>query len=388
MLRKALWSLAFAVGSFGLHGCGSAPPVPAPLREAWPDQLFAYSPELITVRKEDLFRLDPELAERLADPAIQRLSNASRLERLIAMLYGQEVRRFNYAAGHTTVASETWRLRRGDCLSLTVLAYAMGRALKLRVDMQEVPIAALYERRDQYDFLSQHVNVRFHNTSPVELPHGTSTMPSRDMILDFEPGLGGRHVGEVLSDESILARYYNNIAAEHLAKGRQGLAYAHFKAAILTDPAYAASYGNLAVLYRAKGLQSAAEQLLRHAVALSGQSYVPLYALHQLLTEQGRGAEASDIERQLAAKREVDPYHWIGLGLRHFETGDFRAAIRALKRAQELTTGYEEVHRLLALAYWRAGEQARAHEQLAMLDSISHDGADLSRLRKKLAAPR
>lgn len=387
MWRKVLCWLTFVFGPLGLLGCASVPAAPPPMHEVWQDQVFSHSPTLITVTKDDLFRLDPDLAEKLADPALQRLGNAGRLERLIAMLYGQEMRRFNYAVGHSTVASETWRLRRGDCLSLTVLAYAMGRALKLQVDMQEVPIAALYDRRDQIDFLSQHVNVRFRNTSPVELPHGTSTTPSRDMILDFEPELGGRHVGEVMSDQAILARYYNNIAAEHLAKGRQNLAYAHFKAAILADPVYAASYGNLAVLYRAKGLLTAAEQLLRHAVALSRQSYVPLHALHQLLMEQGRRSEASEIERQLDAKRDNDPYHWIGLGLRHLEAGDYRAAIRALKRAQNLTTGYGEVHRYLALAYWRTGEQARANEQLAMLDSINHDSADLTRLRKKLATP-
>ena len=71
-----------------------------------------------------------------------------------------------------------WRLRRGDCLSLTILAYAMGRAMKLHADMQEVPIAAMFDRRNQFDFLSQHVNVRFHNASRVDLPHGTSTTPS------------------------------------------------------------------------------------------------------------------------------------------------------------------------------------------------------------------
>lgn len=387
MLRKALWLVACLLGPFGLLGCAGVPPAPPPLHAAWQDQVFSYTPALITVTNEDLFRLDPELAQKLADPALQRLGSARRLERLVAMLYGQELKRFDYAVGHSTVASETWRLRRGDCLSLTILAYAMGRAMKLHADMQEVPIAAMFDRRNQFDFLSQHVNVRFQNASRVDLPHGTSTTPSRDMILDFEPERGGRHIGEVLSDQSILARYYNNIAAEHLANGRQTLAYAHFKAAILADPAYAASYGNLAVLYRAKGLLAAAEQLLRHAVALSRQSYVPLHALHQLLQEQSRDTEAREIERQLDAKREIDPYHWIGLGLRHLEAGEYRAAIGALERAQNLTTGYEEVHRYLALAYWRAGEQARANEQLAMLSTINHDNTDLTRLRKKLATP-
>jgi len=126
--------------------------------------------------------------------------------------------------------------------------------------------------------------------------------------------------------------------------------------------------------------------LLRHAVALNSQTYVPLHALHQLLREQGRVAEAGEIDHLLQAKRDVDPYHWIELGLQRLQADDYRAAIRALERAQGLTTGFEEVHRYLALAYWRAGEQAHAQQQLAVLNALTGDGPELSRLRKKISA--
>lgn len=384
MLARALWLATLVVG---MTACASAPSTPAPpLQLAWQDQAFADAGAVVSVTREDLFRLDPDLAGKLADPSVQRLGAAKRLQRLIAMLYGQQVKRFDYAAGHSTVAAETWQLRRGDCLSLTVLAYAMGRALKLDAQMQEVPVAAVFDRRDQLDFLSQHVNVLFRHTSPIEAAYRASSVRSDHIVLDFEPELGARFLGEALSDQAILARYYNNVAAEHLGKGRQALAYVHFKAAILADPSYAAGYSNLALLYRGKGLLAEAEQLLRHAVALNSQTYVPLHALHQLLREQGRVAEAGEIDHLLQAKRDVDPYHWIELGLQRLQADDYRAAIRALERAQGLTTGFEEVHRYLALAYWRAGEQAHAQQQLAVLNALTGDGPELSRLRKKISA--
>lgn len=383
MDRRILCIAAFLIGLFG---CANPPPASPPSASVWADQIFGYDSTLVTVTKDDLFRLDPDLLATLKSPAVQRLSATKRLERLIALLYGQEVKRFGYAAGHSTIASMTWQQKRGDCLSLTVLAYAMAQAMNLEAQIQEVPIAAVFDRRDQLDFLSQHVNVRFRNTSPMDLPHGTSTMQSRDVIVDFEPELGGGHIGTELSDKAILARYYNNIAAEHLAKGREALAYAHFKAAILTDPGFAASYGNLALLLRGKGLLAQAEQLLRHAIALGGQSYIPQHALHQLLQGQGRYDEALVIERELQAKRDIDPYYWIAIGVRHLEAGEYRAAIRALERAQKLTTGFEEVHQYLALAYWRAGERAQADQQLALLGSLSRDGASLSRVHKKMSA--
>lgn len=378
--------LCIAACLFGLFGCASPPPATPPSASAWADQVFDYDPSLVTVTKDELFRLDPELQEVLKNPAIQRMDVPMRLERIIALLYGQEVKRFGYIAGHSTVAAETWRQRRGDCLSLTVLAYAMGRAMNLDAQMREVPIEVVFDRRDQLEFLSQHVNVLFRHTGQVDLSYRNVITPSHDIVLDFEPGVVARHIGEPLTDQGILARYYNNTAAEHMAKGRPALAYAHFKAAIEADPSFAASYGNLALLYRSKDLTAQAEQLLHTAINLSKHPYVPMHALRQLLVDQGRFAEASEVDRQLQSRRDLDPSHWIAIGVRHLEAGEYRAAIRALERAQKLTTGFEEVHQYLALAYWRAGERAQADQQLALLGSLSRDGASVSRVHKKMSA--
>jgi Tfp pilus assembly protein PilF len=206
------------------------------------------------------------------------------------------------------------------------------------------------------------------------------------VVIDFDPGFASRRPGRPLSEDAVLARYYNNVATEHLAGRHYGPAYAHFKAAILADPSYAASYGNLAVLYLDAGLQAEAEQLLRYAVALGeDQADVPIHTLHQLFIEQGRTAEAQRLERAIAEGRERDPYHWIGLGVRHLEDGEIRDAINALERARAMATGFDEIHRYLAIAYWRAGEVAKAREQIALLAS-SGDKIGLAMLRRKIQA--
>jgi len=108
-----------------------------------------------------------------------------------------------------------------------------------------------------------------------------------------------------------------------------------------------------------------------------------LRALHQLLTEQGREAEAQAYARQLQARREQDPYYWIGLGVQRLQAGENRQAIAALEQARDMATGFPEVHRYLALAYWRAGEAARANEELSLLASLGDDPGGASKLRKK-----
>jgi tetratricopeptide (TPR) repeat protein len=370
--------LGIAVCLLGLVGCANVPVAPEVAQLPWRDATFTHDAGLVTVGKEDLFRLDADLLALLKGPELQATSPQYRLKHLMSLIFGADLKGFGYQAGHSTPAGETWRTRRGDCLSLTVLAYSAARALGLDAQMQEVRIPATFDRRGQLDVVNQHVNVLFRRAH-----RDLRDSQAQDVVVDFDPGFASRRPGRLLSEDAVLARYYNNVATEHLAQRRYGLAYAHFKAAILADPAYAASYGNLAVLYLDAGLHAEAEQLLRHAVALGDPADVPIHTLHQLLVQQGRTAEALRLERTIAEGRERDPYHWIGLGVRHLEDGDVRAAISALERARAMATGFDEVHRYLAVAYWRAGEAAKAREQIALL-AKSGDKVGLAMLRRKI----
>jgi Tfp pilus assembly protein PilF len=369
--------LAVGVFLLGLAGCASSPVVPAAAQLPWQDKAFGYDASLVTVDREELFRLDPGLVAALRAPEVLAMTPQHRLKHLLSLIFGPDRQRFGYRAGHSTPAAETWRLQRGDCLSLTVLAYAAGRAVGLDAQMQEVRVPVTFDRRNQLDVLNQHINVVFRRAH-----RDLRDSEARNVVVDFDPEFASPRPGRLLSENAVLARYYNNVATEHMGEGRPAAAYAHFRAAIEADPAYPASYGNLAVLYRKAGLDAGAEQLLRQAIALGDPADVPMHTLHQLLTEQGRTDEARQVARELGAWRERDPYHWIGLGVRHLEGGDIREAIEALEHAREMATGFDEVHRYLAVAYWRAGDARKAREQIALLAS-SGDKRSLAKLRRK-----
>ncbi len=378
MFGKTFW---MALCLTGLAACSSLPDAPATAQLPWRDEIFGWDAGALSMSSDELFRLDPKLRQDLQDPAVQRLSAAKRLDHLVALLYGRALQAFPYAPGHSTPATETWQQKRGDCLSLTVLAYAMARALNMRAQMQEVPVAAQFDRRNSVDFLSRHVNVLLPRSGALG---GTgSRLEADDMIIDFEPQIGSNRLGQALTDQDILARYQNNMGAEQLALEQPNAAYAWFKAAILTQPKYEASYANLALLYRRAGLGADAETLLRQAVALNDEDTVALLSLQQLMQEQGRTAEAEAFTHLLQSRRDRDPYHWIALGLKRLQEAQYRESIRALEQAQRMTHGFTEVHRYLALAYWRAGETERAREQLNLLSSLDTDSADVDMLRKK-----
>ena len=122
-----------------------------------------------------------------------------------------------------------------------------------------------------------------------------------------------------------------------------------------------------------------------HAIALNDDSAIPLQSMHQLLVLQGRESEALKYTKILQARQDKDPYYWIGLGLDHLKGQNYRKAVDALERAQALTNGFEEVHRYLAIAYWRAGEQTQARNQLSVLASLQVDDASLAALSRKFS---
>ena len=103
------------------------------------------------------------------------------------------------------------------------------------------------------------------------------------------------------------------------------------------------------------------------------------------MAAQGRTAEAANYQAQLTARQALDPYHWIALGLMQYRAQDYRGAIDALERAQSLTTGFVEIHRYLALAYWHNGQANKAKAQLSTLAGIDEEDPSLALLSRKFS---
>ncbi len=366
-----------------LAGCATGSRVSvAPPEGVWQDAAFHYQPALVTETRSSLFALDADIVQALRLDHAGATVTERRLDLLLSRLYGPTGSRLIYESGHTTGAVETWRNRRGDCLSLTILAYAAARHLGMTAHMQEVRVPLSVDRRDGMDFINGHVNVVVRNEA--EVTFNGKSFGAGSFIIDFEPQAGARRFGQWLTEDAILARFYNNRAAEYWVQQDDARAYAYYRAAIATAPDYAPPYANLAQLYARRGLAADAERLLRHAITLDGPSYAPLRSLHQLLVAQGREAEAQQYADLLAQRRDEDPYHWLGQGLDAVRNGRHAAAIAALEKAAALTTGFEEIHYHLGLAYWRSGQLEAARKQLAALAAINNRDPGIAVLSKKL----
>ena len=157
-----------------------------------------------------------------------------------------------------------------------------------------------------------------------------------------------------------------------------------YKQAVLHDNQFGPALTNLAWLYHQNGDLAAAEEALQLALQRDEGHETANHALYQLLKSQGRDAEARVLRATLDANRKNDPYYWINRGQEYLQQGSTDRAVAALERAQELTTGFAEVHRYLAQAYLLLGKTAKAQEQLTLLAHIDQQDPTLPTLQSKL----
>ena len=369
-----------------LAGCASSPATSLATEAVWLDQAFDYKKSHVTVTEHELFELEPELLAELRSPKLQDGTADRRLKYLIDIVVTNKQKPFVYAAGVSRVASQTWRERKGDCLSLTVLTYAMAQELRLPAVVQEPRIFSLFDRRGNIDYRIGHVNVFVDRLMGIGDAAAISLM--QGVVIDFEPSYASSRAGVKISRAGVLARYYNNLAADYLALNNSVLAYAHFKAAIQADPEFIPARANLAWLYNDRGYLREAEQALVDAVGRVGDTDGAMSALHRLLVAQGRHAEASRYVAILQASREREPYYWIDTGVGQLKERNYRRAIQSLERAQELATGFSEVHRYLAVAYLLNGSPEKAQEQLAKLALIDNQDPAIGAINRKITAAR
>lgn len=366
----------------GLGACTTMAVAPMAAHQILRDDAFNAVPETSVETRQAVFALDESLVATLKTSIGPAMTTERKLNGLLTHLYTGSGIRLAYTSGHTTPANQTWLNKQGDCLSLTILAYAAAKALGIPAVMQDVRVPPVVDRRGEMDFVNGHVNV-YVPTHAVLTIDGRTFEPG-GLVIDFQPHGALRSLGTPLQENEILARFYNNRASEFMLSKRDDLAYAYFKAALSVDPAYAPTYGNLASLYHRKGLVDSAETLLRHAVALNSLTDVPLRGLHQLLVAQGRNAEAQQVLAQLARWQSQNPYYWLGLGIDDLQQGRVDKAVSALERAQELSIGFQEVHYHLALAYLRSGQRERARDQVAVLGNLGRTEPAVALLSKKL----
>lgn len=276
--------------------------------------------------------------------------------------------------GETRTASETFRLRRGNCLSFSNMFAAMARYVGLEARYQEVDIPPDWTFQGDVFLLNRHVNVS------VDLgslgPHVVDLN-----IDDFRTSYDTR----TISDKRALAHYFNNLGVESMQAGDTASALGYFRRAIAdNDRQFSPAWTNLGTLYLRNGHPAHAEAAYLMALKVDGKDMVAMSNLAGLYEQQGDEERAAIYRKRVTDHRRKNPYYRYQRARDAYVVGDYGAAISHLKYAIRKQTNEDEFYFLLGKCYLKKGDERAAQRWLAKAEKVAATDALKDRYSSKL----
>ena len=343
-----------------LAACAT-PPALAPPPQLFNDTAFAAPAQ--PVRTDQVFMLSDAMRDYMNGEIARQARSKSPRRALFDALYAKGQLKLEYDAALTRNAAETFAARSGNCISLVIMTAALAREMGLEVQYQRVQIDENWSRSGQLYVASGHVNIILGR----QKASGNTFDASAQMRIDFLPPKEVEgYASHAIDENTIVAMYLNNRAAETLALGQVDTAYWWARAAILQDPGFASAYNTLGVIFLRHGDLAQAQRALAWAHERAPDNAAILSNLAQALDRLGRVAESQALLQQLARIEPVAPFHYFNLGQQALRDGDYAAASRMFAREIERDPYYHEFHFWLAQAYYRMGQLQLADVQLGL----------------------
>ncbi len=352
-----------------LSACAMAPVAPAPkVEHLFHDELFAAPSQRVAA--EDIFALTDEMRAYLAGDIARLLRTRKPQRALLDALYENGRLKLDYDAEVTRTAGQTFAAHAGNCLSLAIMTAALAKEMGIPVRYQTVLVDDAWSRSGDLYFSSSHVNLTLGGSQFNRVLDYADAATTIDFL---PPGdTRGRRV-RVIGEETIVAMFMNNRAAESLSQGRLDDAYAWARKAIETDPKFLASYNTLGVIYRHHHNRNEAETTLRYALGVEPGNTDVMSNLAVVLNDEGRTGEAEALMAKVKELQPYPPFYFFNLGMAAMQRADYKQARDYFARELDRDAYYHEFHFWIAAAYLGLGEiaQAKAHLAIAMENSAT-----------------
>jgi len=353
-LRRATWTgIPLLALSALLAGCttipGSERAAEITAEDLLQGEVLGGPSDQATVSEDEILALDPRMIRWVEHYVDIHADPISRLNQLLYAMIGKGTFGLEYDDS-THSASETYRTRRGNCLSFTNLFVAMARHVNLDANFQEVEIPPDWTRKDNTFMLNRHVNVL------VRIGERGKQVVDFN-IEDFRTTYDRRKV----SDERAMAHFYNNMGVQNMQEGDPRLALSYFRKAILdNNQQFSPAWSNLGTLYLSQGYPRHAEAAYLKALEVYPNEYVAMSNLARLYEQTGDSEKADFYNGQVASHRMKNPYYRYQLAREAFFSHDYETAIKHLKLAIRKKQSEDSFYFLLGLSYRQLGEQAEA----------------------------
>ncbi|WP_412971171.1 tetratricopeptide repeat protein [Glaciecola sp. MF2-115] len=362
---KRIFILTLAIALF-CTGCVSSKQNSVnlvPAKQLLNDAAFTQFDSYAIERPADIFFLDEDALAFIAESTTGLQSDEERIARLIHRIFARSELDLIYEASANTVASETFKNASANCLSLSIMTYAMAKQAGFRTDFQIVDIPEYWTRRAGYSLLNGHINLRIQ----AKIRNTVKTFYEDSFVVDFDPpSRSNRLSTSYVSEQTVLAMFYNNKGADALLKQNDELAYAYLREAVLADDSYAGAWVNLGLLYRKKGLTDLAMRSYKRAINLDDDYSTAWENLAVLYQQLGDVKAASEINARLEAKRNSNPFYHQMLAEIDRDEGRLDNSILHYEKAIKLNDKQHQLYYGLAAVYFQKGDLASSQRFLKL----------------------
>lgn len=362
--RRLRAALRWAAGGVLLGTGLAAAEVTAPAGP--PEPVAAYQ---VPTDPGELLKVDEPMRQYFAGKLRGLRQPEDRLRALLHAILKPEGLNFTYDFERTLDARETFRQRRGNCVSFSFLFVAVAREFGLEAAFQNALTPLKWDRYGHIVVSVRHMNVR------VEIGHDVHLV---DLQLDEIAGIALADM-PVIGDERAFAQFYDNAGFFELLRGRRAEALRYMILATATDPACAGAWANRAAMHAHDGDLAEARACYERSLQADPRDLFALEGYVGILQRLGSAEDlriAAKYERRAQAVRDRNPYYQQRLAERAQERGDWVAAEKLYRRAITLKDTEPQFYEqwITALA------------QLGKTDAARRATAKLEKLRRRLAA--
>jgi tetratricopeptide (TPR) repeat protein len=382
--NRIVHSLLVAV----ILGACAVPHHPQPelgVQQVQPGSLLTDSPlargvSLPDVSSTRILEVTPEMQAFLEERIDDRTMENTKVRQLLSMLAidGQ----FDLVYDdQTRTAAETFRDRRGNCLSFTNMFVAMARHVGLDAHFQEVEIPPDWSSVGDTLLLSQHINVL------VDMRHYVDRVVdfNTDVIHYFIHDLKANYERRVISDQRARAHYFNNIGVERMLTGGDTPdVLAYLLQSIREDETFAPGWISLGILHRRDGYFDHAEAAYLQALSIDDTNLVAMSNLASLYQMAGQTDRAESYRALVQEHRMKNPYYRFYLAQEAVIKGDYPAAVDHLEFAIKKNESEHRFYFLMGVSYLLLGREGEARSWLSQAETLAEEQGDRQRYRHKL----
>lgn len=310
-----------------------------------------------------VFAVSASMRHYLEVGIARQLRSHGNLRGLVQALDSNAQLKLEYDSSFTRTAAETFDARAGNCLSLTIMTAALARELGLSVSFRRVLTEESWTRRDNTLYFGGHVNIVL-APSPADLLRSVGS--GGGIVVDFLPQEDlRRQLSREIGDQTVVAMFMNNRAAEAMALGLLDEAYWWARGAMTQDPRFLEAYNTLGVIYSRHGDLAHAERVFQRILALEAENASAMSNLANVFDRQGRHKAALALRARLQMIEPHPPFHFFDLAVAALKRKEYAAARDLFARELARNASYHEAHFGLAAAHIGLDDPRAAQKHLA-----------------------